>query len=69
LPPDPDIAVGEAVVTSGHGGMFPADLMVGTIEAVAEDRVLVRPSANLGRLDFVRFLDYAAAPLEPPAEE
>jgi len=69
LPPDPDIAPGDVVVTSGQGGMFPADLMVGTVETIEGGQVLVRPAANLERLDFVRFLDYATAPLEPPAED
>lgn len=68
-PPDPDVAVGDELVTSGHGGMFPADLMVGTVASIEEGRILVKPSAHLERLDFVRFLDYATAPLEPPVEE
>ena len=67
LPPDPDIVVGDVLVTSGHGGIFPADLTMGTVASIEDGRVLVKPSANLEHLDFVRFLDYATAPLEPPA--
>jgi rod shape-determining protein MreC len=69
LPPSPDVAVGDVLVTSGHGGMFPADLMVGTVASIEDGKILVEPSANLGGLDFVRFLDYATAPLEPKVEE
>lgn len=68
LPSEADVAAGDAVVTSGHGGMFPADLQVGVVESVEEGLVLVRPSANLANLDFVRVLDYGTGPLEPAAE-
>lgn len=50
-----DVRPGDDVVTSGYGGVFPADLPVGTIVSVSEDKsnylksARVRPAAALAR--------------------
>ncbi len=67
--PNMDVQVGDRVLTSGHGGMFPADVIVGTVVKVSEDEILIRPKANLENLDFVRVLDYNANQLEPAEGE
>lgn len=52
---------GQILVTSGDGGLFPADVPVGEVARVREnDPVAVRPLADLDRLDFVRVLKLKA---------
>lgn len=69
LPPDVEIAVGDHVVTSGEGGVFPPDIPVGRVEEVTPGAVTVRPVALLSRLDFVRVAAPPAEALEPPVDE
>lgn len=58
LPPEFEIAPGARVVTSGHGGMFPPGLPVGTVASVDGGLVRVEPIEDLGRLEFVRITDF-----------
>jgi rod shape-determining protein MreC len=57
-----EIPLGEAVVTSGHGGVFPRGLPVGTVVSVIREQAalyqeaLVRPSASLDHLEEVLIL-------------
>lgn len=64
-----EVSVGDRIITSGHGGVFPADVLVGTVVEINDDEVLVLPAANLDNLDFVRVLDYNALQLEPEPED
>ncbi|MEM9428780.1 MAG: rod shape-determining protein MreC [Pseudomonadota bacterium] len=47
---------GDRVVTSGDGGLFPADILVGTVAAGPDGRLRVRLAADYRRIDFVRVL-------------
>ena len=58
LPRDADIKVGDRVVTSGVGGAFPAGLPVGEISEIVDGKIYVQPFADLGRLEFIRMVDY-----------
>ncbi len=58
LPPDTAAAVGERVLTSGHGGIFPPGVPVGVVASVSERGVRVQPIADLGRLENVRLVDF-----------
>ena len=58
LPRDADIKVGDRVITSGIGGAFPAGLPVGEVADIANGKVYVQPFADLGRLEFIRMVDY-----------
>jgi len=53
------IKPGDRIITSGHGGMFPPGLPIGEVVAVGEGGVRVRPFVRLGRLEYVRVVDYA----------
>ncbi|MBI4280170.1 MAG: rod shape-determining protein MreC [Armatimonadetes bacterium] len=54
-----DVRAGDAVVTSGLGGVFPRGLVIGTVVEVAKDQVglfqeaKVKPAVDLGRLEEV----------------
>ena len=56
LPTSVDLTEGDRVVTSGHGGVFPVGLPVGTIINAGDGNVLVSTFARLGRLEYVRVL-------------
>ena len=47
---------GDRVVTSGDGGVFPADLLVGQVAQGPDRRLRVRLAADYGRLEFLRVL-------------
>lgn len=63
LPLDMKINVGDMLLTSGMGGVFPPDLPVGKIiEISVEGESRVKLSANLYRLNYVSIVDYEIAP-------
>jgi rod shape-determining protein MreC len=54
---DPDqVKPGDRVVTSGDGGVFPADLLIGQLARGTDGRPRVRLSADLERIEFLRVL-------------
>ncbi len=54
---NPDLVrPGDRVVTSGDGGVFPADLQVGQVALGNDQRLRVRLSADYERLKFLRVL-------------
>lgn len=54
---NPDLVrPGDRVVSSGDGGMFPADLLVGQVAQGPDRRLRVRLAADYERLDFLRVL-------------
>lgn len=67
LPIDPDIAVGDIIVTSGDGGLFPHDLHVGEVSSISGSTIRIRLAASLDRLDFVDVVGYSPPP--PPEHE
>lgn len=64
LPPEAPVAVGERVVTSGHGGLFPAGIPIGVVASTGDRGVKVQPLADLSRVEHLRLIDYGVgAPL------
>ena len=54
---NPDLVrPGDRVVTSGDGGVFPADLLIGQVAADPGGRLRVRLAADYERLEFLRVL-------------
>lgn len=59
IPQDAEVIPGEIVITSGLGGEFPRNLVIGQITNVYQrdyemfQRAVVRPSVNFGRLEQV----------------
>ena len=64
-----DVQVGDKVISSGMGGVFPKGLLVGTVQEVVRgssglfQRVEVEPAVNFSRLEEVMVV------IQPPAEE
>jgi rod shape-determining protein MreC len=56
LSPNARLDVGDRIVTSGHGGVFPAGLPVGRIASVADGVIRVEPFADFHRLEYVRII-------------
>lgn len=52
------LAVGQSIVTSGHGDAFPPGIPVGVISSVGDTGVRVEAFADSDRLEFVRIVDY-----------
>jgi rod shape-determining protein MreC len=57
-----ELRPGDRVVTSGDGGLYPPDLLIGQVVVGPDGRQRVRPSADFRLLDFVRI----ARGLPPP---
>lgn len=58
LAPGATVSPGDRVVTSGHGGAFPAGLPVGVVEAVTEGSIMVQPFVPRDRIEYVRIVDF-----------
>ena len=63
LPIGAELEVGDRVVTSGDGGVFPPGLPVGTVASIKDGMVRVQPFVDLGRVEFVRVLRYEGVTL------
>lgn len=58
LSPRAKIAVGDRVITSGHGGVFPPGLPVGVVTQVTESGIRVQPYVDWGHMEYLRLVDY-----------
>lgn len=68
LQPDADPQVGDHIVTSGNGGIFPAGLPVGVIEKMGDSGPVVRLFADVDKLEYLRLVDFDI-PAAPPGIE
>jgi rod shape-determining protein MreC len=59
------IRIGDRIVTSGQGGVFPPGLPVGVVATVDSEAARVEPYAALPRLDYLRLVDYGLAEALP----
>jgi len=58
MPPGAIFVSGDRIVTSGHGGAFPAGIPVGMVSTTKDGNVLVKPYVQRERLEYVRVVDY-----------
>jgi rod shape-determining protein MreC len=59
------VRVGDRIVTSGQGGVFPPGLPVGVVASVDSDGARVEPYAALSRVDYLKLVDYGLAEALP----
>jgi rod shape-determining protein MreC len=59
------VGVGDRVMTSGQGGVFPPGIPVGVVAGVDGEGARVEPYAPLSRLDYLRLVDYGLADALP----
>jgi rod shape-determining protein MreC len=64
LPSNASVNSGDIIVTSGHGGIFPAGLPVGRASRSDDGTVRVNPFVQFEKLEFVRVIDYVSVPPE-----
>lgn len=67
LDPAAPLKAGDRIVTSGEGGIFPAGLPIGVVEAADSGLPRVQPYVRLGQIEYVRIVDYGLAQELPPA--
>lgn len=58
LPEDTEVKVGEMILTSGDGSLFPPGQPVGIIYKIEDDKVYVKSYVEWSRLEFVSVVDY-----------
>lgn len=62
MPEEEKANIGDLILTSGMGGVFPPDLPVGTVSEFTElGAIRVKPSVNLNRLNYVSVIEYEIA--------
>jgi len=74
IPQDAEVTVGDLVITSGLGGEFPKNLVIGQVVEVRQrdyeifQQAVVRPTVNFDRLEFVLVITNFR-PLPGPPDE
>jgi rod shape-determining protein MreC len=64
LPANAKTSNGQRVVTSGHGGVFPPGLPIGTISAVGDGDIRIQPFADWERVEYLSVLLYEIPQLD-----
>jgi rod shape-determining protein MreC len=62
---DGTIRIGDRIVTSGQGGVFPPGLAVGVVASADSEGARIEPYAALSRVDYLRLVDYGLAEALP----
>ncbi len=58
IPGDTSLAVGDRVVTSGNGSMFPPGLPVGLVASVSDNAIRIQPFVELGRVEHLQLVNF-----------
>lgn len=53
-----NLVPGDRIITSGDGSLLPSDIPLGEVEKLDDQRVWIRPYAQLNRLEFVRVIHH-----------
>jgi len=61
LDPAGAVKIGDRIVTSGEGGVFPPGLPVGVVAGVDGEAPRVEPYVDLSRVEYLRIVDYGLA--------
>ena len=68
LPGNSPISPGDRIVTSGHGGVYPPGLAVGTVAQASDTVISVQPFIDWARLSQAVILDYGVDGILPAPE-
>lgn len=66
LPKGVKVQIGDRVVTSGDGGLFPSGIPVGRVAVVAPAGILITPTADMTRVEWVQVVRHRMA-IDVPA--
>ncbi len=55
---DADVVVGDRIVTSGIGGIFPSDLEIGYVSQISQGEIEVQPIIPIESIEYVEIVDY-----------
>ena len=66
LPHDAEVKLGDKIVTSGVGGVFPSGLPVGVVAEINKRKIRIKPAGSLSKLEYVMIVDYK---LPDPSDE
>jgi rod shape-determining protein MreC len=55
------VRIGDRIITSGQGGVFPPGLPVGVVASLDGDAPRVEPYAEVSRVEYLRIVDYGLA--------
>lgn len=69
LPGNSPISPGDRIVTSGHGGVYPPGLAVGTVAQASETVISVQPFVDISQLNQAVVLDYGVDGILPAPEQ
>lgn len=58
--PKADIVVGDKILTSGVGGMFPSDLPVGYVSKVSPSSIEIMPVEPIETIEYVKIVNYGS---------
>lgn len=65
LSPTAQPQIGDRIVTSGHGGVFPPGIPVGAVVGFRDGLPLIQPFVDFSRLEFVRLVDFGLGGVLP----
>ena len=68
LPDNSPISRGDRIITSGHGGVYPSGLIVGTVAQATNSAVSVKPFVDWSKLNQAVILDYGLDGILPAPE-
>ena len=53
-----ELAIGQRIVTSGHGGVFPPGIPIGIISIINQNGVKVTPYVKSDKLEYIKLMDF-----------
>jgi rod shape-determining protein MreC len=65
LPEQSSVKIGDRIVSSGDGGVFPPGLPIGIVASIEDGVLRVEPYAELSRLDYLRIVNYGLSGVLP----
>jgi rod shape-determining protein MreC len=65
LPPHARPQLGDKLVTSGDGGVFPPGLIVGVVASIEGTAIRIEPATDLSRVEYLRVIDFGLGGVLP----